>query len=98
MKNIERLALKHRLDDDPLRKLILSVLEQIEQIADEMRDTQNQLDTCNRMAELEAHYVATLEALKTIQVVNAGDGPLRREIIEATCDSAIHNTKETNDG
>ena len=43
---------------------------------------------------IEATNAALLKALRTIQVVNAGDGPLKREIIEQRCDEAIRKASQ----
>ena len=47
----------------------------------------------DRARKAEAINAELLDALKTIQVVNASNGPLRYEIIDATCDSAIRKAQ-----
>ena len=39
--------------------------------------------------ELESLNAELVEALETVKIVNAGNGPLRYEIVDATCESAL---------
>ena len=48
------------------------------------------LDTkAKRINELESLNAELVEALETVKIVNAGNGPLRYEIVDATCESTL---------